>query len=84
MNFLRLPTFFLILCVRAYQVTLSPLLGGCCRFVPTCSDYAIMALREHGFFKGGWLAARRLLRCRPFGPSGFDPVPSKFQTHSFT
>ncbi len=67
----------LILLVRAYQVTLSPHLGNCCRFTPSCSAYCIEALRAHGAFKGSWLALRRILRCRPFGPSGYDPVPPR-------
>ncbi|MEM9166454.1 MAG: membrane protein insertion efficiency factor YidD [Planctomycetota bacterium] len=65
----------LILGVRVYQFTLSPLLGGQCRFHPTCSVYAISALREHGAWRGGRLAVRRLLRCHPFGKGGYDPVP---------
>ena len=69
----------LILFVRAYQIVLSPHLGQCCRFEPTCSVYCIEALRTHGVFKGGWLAFRRIMRCRPFGPSGFDPVPPRKQ-----
>ena len=69
----------LILFVRAYQIVLSPHLGQCCRFEPTCSAYCIEALRTHGVFKGGWLAFRRIMRCRPFGPSGFDPVPPRKQ-----
>ena len=67
----------LIFLVRAYQVVLSPHLGNCCRFEPSCSAYCIEALRVHGVLKGCWLTFRRLLRCRPFGPSGFDPVPPK-------
>ncbi len=67
----------LILLVRAYQVVLSPHLGQCCRFEPTCSAYCIEALRTHGVFKGCWLTLRRVMRCRPFGPSGCDPVPPK-------
>lgn len=67
----------LILCVRAYQVTLSPHIGTCCRFEPSCSAYCIEALRTHGALKGCWLAFRRLVRCRPFGPSGYDPVPPR-------
>lgn len=65
----------LVLLVRAYQVVLSPLFRGCCRFEPSCSNYAIEALRVHGAWKGVALTAMRLLRCRPFGPSGYDPVP---------
>ena len=73
----------LILAVRGYQLTLSPLLralagGACgCRYLPTCSEYAIEALRRHGALRGGWLAARRLLRCHPWGGEGFDPVPGR-------
>jgi hypothetical protein len=67
----------LIYFVRAYQVTLSPLFSGCCRFEPSCSNYAIEALQVHGAWKGSWLAVKRLLRCRPFGPSGYDPVPPR-------
>lgn len=67
----------LILFVRAYQVVLSPLFSGCCRFEPSCSNYAIEALKVHGALKGSWLTVKRLLRCRPFGPSGYDPVPPK-------
>ena len=67
----------LILLGRAYQVTLSPLFRGCCRFEPSCSNYAIEALTVHGAFKGSLLAAWRLLRCHPFGAHGYDPVPAK-------
>ena len=65
----------LILLVRAYQVTLSPFFAGCCRFEPSCSNYMIEALQRHGVFKGLYLGIRRLLRCHPFGGSGYDPVP---------
>jgi len=65
----------MILLIRAYQVVLAPHLGGACRFEPSCSTYGIQALQRHGAWKGLYLTARRLLRCRPWGPSGFDPVP---------
>ena len=65
----------LLLGIEAYRVTLSPLLGGFCRFEPTCSRYAEEALRRHGPWHGSFLAARRLGSCRPFGRSGYDPVP---------
>jgi putative membrane protein insertion efficiency factor len=62
--------------IRAYQFTLSPFLGGSCRFLPTCSAYAIEAVAEHGAWRGTWLALRRIARCHPLGKSGFDPVPA--------
>ena len=62
---------------RAYKLTLSPLIGRTCRYLPTCSDYAAEALIEHGPWRGGWLAARRLCSCHPFGGSGYDPPPPK-------
>ncbi len=61
--------------LRTYKATLSPLFGPVCRFAPSCSEYAAQALVEHGPVRGSWLAARRICRCRPFGGSGFDPVP---------
>lgn len=61
--------------VRGYQVAISPLLPPSCRYTPTCSQYAIDALRRHGALKGSWLAARRLGRCHPFRAGGYDPVP---------
>ena len=65
----------LIALVRFYQFTLSPFLGGSCRFLPTCSAYAIEALETHGAFRGSLLAIRRVSACHPLGRSGFDPVP---------
>jgi uncharacterized protein len=65
----------LLMCVEAYRVTLSPLLGGFCRFLPSCSLYAEEAIVRHGASRGAVLAARRLLRCHPFHPGGYDPVP---------
>lgn len=61
--------------VLLYRVTLSPLMGGRCRFHPTCSEYALLALRRHGGLRGGALTLRRLLRCHPWGGSGYDPPP---------
>ena len=66
----------LIALVRCYQVVLGPWLGGNCRFHPSCSEYAIEALRLHGAWKGGWLAVKRLARCHPFSAWGVDPVPA--------
>jgi putative membrane protein insertion efficiency factor len=62
--------------VRFYQIYLSPLKGGpTCKFVPTCSQYALEAIEKYGALKGGWLALRRILKCHPFHRGGFDPVP---------
>lgn len=61
--------------IALYRLLLSPLLGTACRFAPTCSAYAAEALERHGAAKGGLLALRRLLRCHPWGGSGYDPVP---------
>lgn len=61
--------------VQAYRVCLSPLIGPRCRFAPTCSAYALEALAVHGAWRGTMLAVRRVLRCHPWGGSGFDPVP---------
>ena len=69
------PRTVLILLVRGYQIVLSPLLPASCRYYPSCSTYAIEALQRHGAICGGWLALRRLVRCNPFRPGGYDPVP---------
>lgn len=61
--------------VRAYQLTVSPLIGPRCRFAPSCSEYALEAIDVHGALRGAWLALRRVLRCNPWGGSGYDPVP---------
>lgn len=66
----------LVFLIKFYQICLSPLKGGpTCRFTPTCSQYALEALRKYGLFKGGWLALKRIARCHPWGGSGYDPVP---------
>ena len=61
--------------IAFYRTCISPLTPPACRFTPTCSQYAQEAIRKHGPFRGGWLALRRILRCHPFGGSGYDPVP---------
>jgi uncharacterized protein len=61
--------------VRAYQYLLRPMLGSNCRFAPSCSDYALEAIARHGALKGSWLAVRRIARCHPYHPGGYDPVP---------
>jgi putative membrane protein insertion efficiency factor len=78
---MKAPRLILIALVRAYQLAVSPLKmlvagqNGCCRYSPSCSGYAIEALRMHGAWRGSRLAARRILRCHPWGGAGYDPVP---------
>lgn len=67
--------WLLMLPIRFYRKFISPLTPPSCRFTPTCSEYAIQAITKHGPFKGTWLAVKRVLRCRPGGGSGYDPVP---------
>ena len=61
--------------IRFYQRGISPLRPPTCRFIPSCSEYAMRSVERHGTVRGGWLAVRRILRCHPFGGQGFDPVP---------
>lgn len=68
-------SWLLILFVRAYQYCISPFLGSNCRFTPTCSQYAVEALRRYGAIKGSWLTVRRIGRCHPYHKGGYDPVP---------
>lgn len=71
-DYLAMP---LLALVWLYRKLISPFLGNNCRYDPTCSAYAEKALREHGAFRGGWLAVKRISRCHPWGGSGYDPVP---------
>jgi uncharacterized protein len=71
------PGIVLIAFIRVYQYTISPLLGPRCRYYPSCSNYAIGALRRHGVIKGTGMAAWRVLRCNPFSNGGYDPVPPR-------
>lgn len=68
-----------LLLIKIYQTIISPFTPSTCRFQPTCSHYAKEALKKHGFFRGGWLAIKRILSCHPWGRSGYDPVPDKLQ-----
>ena len=70
---------FVIGLIRLYQICLSPWLGMHCRYAPTCSAYAIEAMRVHGVLRGSWLAAARIGRCHPFHAGGYDPVPPRTQ-----
>ena len=72
---LRILSLPFIALIKIYQWVISPWFGPKCRFTPICSNYAIEALRKHGIIKGGWLAAKRIASCHPWGKSGYDPVP---------
>jgi len=76
-----LPAIVTTLPVRLYQWIISPVLPVSCRYLPTCSAYAIEAVETHGVIRGIWLACRRLLRCHPWGGSGYDPVPPNHHRH---
>lgn len=67
----------LISCIKCYRYLISPLMASHCRFHPSCSSYAIQAIEKYGAFKGSFMAIKRLLRCQPFHPGGYDPVPEK-------
>lgn len=73
MSFIPVQPFVLL--IRAYQLVVSPWLGNRCRFHPSCSEYSMEALRRHGLLRGLWLGARRVGRCHPWHPGGYDPVP---------
>jgi len=70
-----LPRTALLALIRFYRAAISPVLPPACRYEPTCSEYARIAIERHGACRGSWLALRRLARCHPFGGSGWDPVP---------
>ncbi len=74
-TFMRLLVWLLVLPIKFYQRFISPLTPPSCRYTPTCSTYAVEAIQKHGPFKGAWLAIKRIVRCNPWGGSGYDPVP---------
>jgi putative membrane protein insertion efficiency factor len=69
--------YVLILLLRGYRAVVSPLYGQVCRYHPSCSAYALGAVEEHGALRGSWLSVRRLARCHPWAPGGYDPVPPR-------
>ncbi len=81
MTFKKIIIFPFVLIVRFYQAGISPFLPATCRFQPTCSYYMVEALQKHGLFYGGYLGIRRILRCHPWGKTGYDPVPPKAHRH---
>ena len=81
---LGLPASAVRALIRIYQLTLSPFIGNQCRFHPSCSNYAMEAVEHHGALKGSWLALRRLGRCHPYHPGGFDPVPRRGKANCCT
>lgn len=72
---LRVASYPFIAIIKLYQWIISPILGPKCRFTPSCSNYALEALKKYGIFKGTWLTVKRISRCHPFGGHGYDPVP---------
>ena len=71
----RITSWPFLMLIRFYKAVLSPYMGRNCRFTPTCSTYTYEAIEKYGILKGGWLGLRRILRCHPWGGSGYDPVP---------
>ena len=71
----RIFSLLLIIPIKIYQIIISPLLGPSCRFTPTCSQYAVEAIQKYGPLKGSWLSFKRIIKCHPWGGSGYDPVP---------
>lgn len=80
-HIMAIPKQSLIIVIRGYQKWISPLLGPSCRFNPSCSSYALQAIKMHGAIKGSWLATKRIVKCHPLHAGGDDPVPSKRNHH---
>ncbi len=74
-----IPKLLLLLLIKFYRLAISPLLPATCRFIPTCSEYGLVAVKRFGFLKGLYLTCRRIIRCRPGGGRGYDPVPEQFR-----
>ena len=75
----KIVTYPLILLIRVYQLIVSPMLGSNCRFMPTCSEYALESLKAYGLIKGIYLTIKRIGKCHPWGSNGYDPIPTKME-----
>ena len=81
--FSKILIFPLILLIRGYQIIISPMLNSNCRFMPTCSQYAIESLQSYGLIKGTFLTIKRLGKCHPWGGHGYDPIPTKMEKNNY-
>ncbi len=72
-----LPKNAALVLIKFYRAAISPLFPACCRYIPTCSEYGLIAIQRFGFIRGGWLTIKRICRCHPFHPGGYDPVPDE-------
>jgi len=79
----KIVTFPLILLIRGYQLIASPMLGSNCRFMPTCSEYAMESLKTYGLIKGTFLTIKRISKCHPWGSHGYDPIPTKMEKNKY-
>ncbi len=79
----KIVIFPLVLLIRAYQLIISPVLGSNCRFMPTCSEYALDSLKEYGLIKGTFLSIKRIGKCHPWGSHGYDPIPTKMEKNNY-
>ena len=79
----KIVIFPFIFIIRAYQLVISPMLGSNCRFMPTCSEYAMGSLKEYGLVKGTFLSIKRIGKCHPWGGHGYDPIPTKMEKNNY-
>ena len=79
----KILTFPLLLVIRGYQIIFSPILGSNCRFMPTCSEYAMESLKAYGLIKGTFLTIKRIGKCHPWGSHGYDPIPIKMEKNKY-
>ena len=79
----KIVTFPLVLLIRGYHLIVSPILGSNCRFMPTCSEYALESLKVYGLIKGTFLTIKRIGKCHPWGSHGYDPIPTKMEKNNY-